>query len=92
MPTTKARYQVTQTDEVARALEAAARRWPEDRERPGRLIVHLIEAGREAIEPQIDAAIEARLEAIRMAAGSMTGVFTGPDAMSLEQLRDEWPE
>jgi hypothetical protein len=92
MPTTKARHTVTETDEIARALAAAARRWPQDSSRPGRLIAHLIEEGRLAIEPEVDAAIEERRAVIRRLAGSMTGVFSGQDAISLDQLRDEWPD
>ena len=50
MPTTKRRYPVTETPEVSEALHAAARRWPEDRDKPARLLRHLIEEGFKSIE------------------------------------------
>jgi hypothetical protein len=51
VPTTKPRHAVTETPEVAEALAAAARRWPEDRGRPGRLLRRLIREGHRGIEP-----------------------------------------
>ena len=48
MPTTRPRLTITETDDVARMLDIAAERWPEDRANRGRLLKHLAERGAEA--------------------------------------------
>ena len=53
MPTTRPRHQVTETDEVARALDLAARRWPG--ESRGRLLVRLVEEAGEVLASDEDA-------------------------------------
>ena len=92
MPTVRPRHQITETTQVSRALEIAAQRWPEDRDRPTRLVARLIDAGREAIEAGVKTDQEVRRRRIAALAGSMTGVDTGSGALSLKALRDEWPE
>jgi hypothetical protein len=49
VPTTRPRHTITQTDEVTQALADAARRWPEGRERPAKLLLSLLREGRRAI-------------------------------------------
>jgi len=83
VPTTRPRHTITETDEVARALDAAARRWPG--ETRSRLLANLVETGAQALEDER----EARLRAIRETAGTLTDAF--PPGY-LEDLRRDWPE
>jgi hypothetical protein len=85
MPTKRHRLLVTETDELAAALDEAARRWP-DLSRP-RLLVRLAEEGQRVINDE--GASQRRVAGVRHSAGSLAGVWP-PDAR--EGLRDEWPE
>ncbi|MBN2621773.1 MAG: hypothetical protein JXA83_00335 [Acidimicrobiales bacterium] len=85
MPTDRPRHTVTETEEVARALDAAARRWPEDRGRRSRLLQRVV---REWARQQ-DEHEERHREAIRRTSGSIVGLFKTGER---EALRDEWPE
>ncbi len=88
MPTTRPRHSITETDEVAAALEDAALRWPEDRESPGRLLARLLRAGHAAIRRR-DADDRAdRLRSVEEHAGALTGVYP---VGYLDELRDDWP-
>ncbi|QDP95936.1 hypothetical protein FOE78_08515 [Microlunatus elymi] len=89
MPTTKPRYPVTETPEVAAALAAAARRWPEDQGRPARLLRRLIEEGHRSIEPEAAELESSRRAALRRVSGAYTGLY---DQDYLQKLRAEWPE
>jgi hypothetical protein len=82
MPTSRRRYQITETDEVARALDAAARHWPD--EPRSRLVVRAIAAGGHALE---DAARQRRA-AIARVAGKHSDDY-GPGY--LRELRKDWP-
>ena len=84
MPTSRHRYQVTETDEVARALDTAARLWPEDSR--SRLIVRVIVVGGEALA---DAElVSQRRAAIARLAGRYSDDY-GPNY--LDELRKDWP-
>ena len=87
MPTTRPRLTITETDDVAAALDAAADRWPEVRSRR-ELLLRLVEQGREVIDRDRDGAIEHRREAIRRTSGALTGAY---EPGYLERLRDDWP-
>jgi hypothetical protein len=78
---------ITETDEVAAALDAAAERWPEVRSRR-ELLLRLVERGRGVIERDRAEEVERRRAAIRHTSGALTGVYE-PDY--LERLRDDWP-
>ena len=84
MPTSRRRYQVTETDDVARALDEAAKRWPN--EPRSRLVVRAITAGGEALE--MKAALDIRLATLKRLQGSDPDAY-GPGY--LESLRSDWP-
>jgi hypothetical protein len=87
MPTARPRYQVTETDEVARALDAAERRWPG--ESRSRLILRLITENGEAVGGVNEAETARRRSAVKAVAGSFAGLYP---AGYLEDLRADWPE
>ncbi len=89
MPTTRPRYVITETDEVARALDAAAERWPEDRDSRSKLVVHLLEEGCRAIGEAHGQAVADRREALRRTSGVLTGLY-GSDY--LHRIREDWAE
>ncbi|KAA1249833.1 hypothetical protein F0Q45_13015 [Mycobacterium simiae] len=89
MPTAHRRYAITETDDIADALECARRAWPELAEKPGALLRQLILAGRNALVHRYAAAEQSRLQAVEATAGGLAGVF-GPNY--LKELREDWPE
>lgn len=80
---------ITETDDVARALDEAARQWPEDRDARARLILRLVGLGHETLQERKADAARRRREAGRRTKGMLTGVY-GPDYLS--RLREDWPE
>lgn len=86
MPTTRPRLTITETDELAAMLDAAATRWPEVRSRR-ELLLRLAEQGREALDRERAEAIARRRVAIRRTSGALTGAY---EPGYLERLRDEW--
>ena len=80
---------VTETDEVGRALDEAALRWPDDRDHRGRLLLRLIEEGHRALRQVEEHATADRVAAIREVSGALTGIY---EADYLERLREDWPE
>lgn len=86
MPTTRPRHFVTETDDLAAALDAAARRWP-NLSRP-QLLVRLALVGDRAAQQASEERRRRRLAAVRRHSGMLTGAY-GPD--HLDQLRQEWP-
>lgn len=87
MPTTKPRHQVTETPEVAHALEVAERKWP-GKSRSA-LLAALAEEGAKAIEKddiEVRAARRKRLETL---AGGFDDAY--PEGY-LAELRQDWPE
>ncbi len=89
MPTTRPRHTITETDELRRALDDAARMWPADRDARSRLLVRLIEEGHRTIAGERAADAEQRRERIRRGAGALTGLYPPGH---LDELRDDWPE
>lgn len=88
MPTTRQRYWVTETDEVAAALKRAAAQWPEDAARPSRLLARLVAEGSEAIAPSRQRARERRRRVVERTGGRYTDLYTPG---YLEKLHREWP-
>jgi hypothetical protein len=88
MPTTRRRFQVTETPEVERALDLAAERWP-DQDR-SRLLLRVIEAGAVAVEKSPTSVADSRRRAIRRAASGVWDEAFGVGYLS--DLREDWPE
>lgn len=88
MPTTRPRHLITESDEVAAALDDAARRWPEDRDSRGKLLLHLIAEGHRALQGAAQREGRRRSDAIRRTSGALTGAY---DADYLKELRADWP-
>ena len=86
MPTARKRFQVTETDELERALDAAAGRWPG--ESRSRLLLRIINAGEEVVlaPPSV---VGARRAAIKRLSSSYADGF---DPNYLNTLRADWPE
>ncbi len=87
MPTARPRHTVTESDEVAAALELAAARWPEDSDSRQRLLLRLVKAGSDALSAEQRQRLKKRRKAIADTSGSLTGVYRPGD---LRRLRDDW--
>ncbi|MCH9666614.1 MAG: hypothetical protein K0U80_01900 [Actinomycetia bacterium] len=86
MPTTRPRHLVTETDDLAAALDRAAAQWPE-LSRPQLLVRLALHADRLSQDSHRERR-RRRLAAINDLSGSFTGVY-GPDY--LRELRSDWP-
>ena len=80
---------ITETDQVAAALDDAARRWPQERGNRPRLLLRLLEEGHRSVAVQRQQLAESRRGAIARTSGTLTGAY-GEDY--LDRLREEWPE
>jgi hypothetical protein len=89
VPTTLPRYPITRTSEIDEALATAAERWPEDRDRPRLLLLHLIEEGARAIRDDEADRLVRRREAVRRSSGMFDGLY---DEAYLDSVREGWPE
>ena len=86
MPTARPRHQVTESDELAEALDTAAAWWPELSR--AQLLVRLALHGHEVARAERVRRRSDRLDAIRRHSGVLTGAYpTG----YLQGLREEWP-
>jgi len=84
MPTTRVRHTLTETNEIADALDDAALTWPELRSDRGALLRKLVIAGQAAVRH--DGGVDAL---IFESAGAATGAY--PRGARAELLA-EWPE
>jgi len=89
MPTARKRHLVTETDELAAALDEAARVWPEDGARRSRLLLRLVGEGHRAITAERERAGQERRAAVRASSGAATGMYGDG---YLERLRHDWPD
>lgn len=88
MPTTRPRHLITETEQVAQALDDAAKRWPAERENRARLLLHLLEEGHRAVLGQQERSLRERREAVARTSGALTGLY---GAGYLGELREDWP-
>jgi hypothetical protein len=88
MPTSHPRHTITETSDVASALDDAARHWPEQAARRGQLLLRLVQEGHRALEREDAQAEIHRREAVKRTAGALTDAY--PPGY-LERLRDDWP-
>ncbi len=86
MPTTRPRHFVTETDDLAEALNAAASRWPGVSR--AQLLVQLALEGHRAAQEVHANRLRQRLAAVHQHSGILTGAY-GPDY--LQRLREGWP-
>lgn len=87
MPTTRPRFQVTETPEIRHALDIAAQAWP-DASR-SELVLRLFLRGAEAIDSEAEQGHEQRRAAVDASEGSLDVAY---EPGYLEELRTEWPE
>ncbi len=86
MPTSRARYQVTETPAVAHALDRAAKRWPG--ESRSKLLLRLVDVGSAALDQDQQAVLEAHGAAVTASSGAYGDAFP---AGYLAELRQDWP-
>jgi non-ribosomal peptide synthetase component E (peptide arylation enzyme) len=89
MPTSRPRHTVTETPSIARALDAAARTWPELRSDRASLLRRLVEVGGASLSSREEGTLTERRAAIARVAGMATGLYPPGTA---DRLRSEWPE
>jgi hypothetical protein len=80
---------LTETDDLARALDRAAEHWPEERNRR-KLLLRLIQEGANAISDEEEERIRERRKAILETSGVATPEMYPPGY--LEELRKDWPD
>jgi len=86
VPTSRPRHLVTETDDLAAALDEAARLWPGLSR--GQLVVRLALEGHRAAMAERRHRREKRLATLRRHRGALTGSY---GAGYLEESRAEWP-
>lgn len=86
MPTTRPRHYVTETDDLATALDAEASRWPGLSR--AQLLVQLALEGHQAAQRAHEERHHRRLAAVREHSGSLTGAYPTD---YLDRMREEWP-
>ena len=80
---------ITETEDIAHALTDAARRWPQDRGKPSKLLLDLVREGHRSITEKTGRLAEERSAAVQQTAGVLTGTYS---AGYLADLRQDWPE
>jgi hypothetical protein len=79
---------ITESEQVAQALEDAAQRWPGDRGNRAKLLLRLLEEGHRAVLNQRVHDIASQRDAVARTSGALTGVF---GENYLTALRADWP-
>ena len=87
MPTTRQRYQITETDVLAECLDKAAEKWPH--ESRSKLLTRLALAGAEAtLRSPVEQAFAFQI-ALDQMYRELGEIYHG---VTLEDLRADWPE
>ncbi len=86
VPTARPRHYVTESDELAAALDAAAARWPGVPR--SQLLVRLALMASDAEEQITRSHRDRRRQAVNRHAGALTGVY---EDGYLHTLREDWP-
>lgn len=86
MPTARPRHQITETPEVARAIDRAALRWPG--ESRAKLLLRLVASGEAVLDREQQQEVEAHRRAVDASSGAYADAFA-PDF--LRELRRDWP-
>ena len=86
MPTVRPRHQLTETPALARAIDRAALRWPD--EPRSKLLLRLVRIGSETLEQHDNLDLEVHRAAVTASSGAYSDAF-GPDYLS--KLRQDWP-
>jgi len=89
MPTSLRRHTLSETPDIARALDRAAEAWPDLAADRAALLRRLVEAGYESLVQRSSEIVASRREAIQDGAGSAHDIY--PPA-GLQSLKTEWPE
>lgn len=79
---------ITESEQVAQALDDAAKRWPSDRGNRSKLLLRLLEEGHRAVRDQRAHDVATQRDAVARTSGALTGVF---DDDYLADLREDWP-
>ena len=87
MPTQRPRHMVTETEDLSRALDEAARVWPEMADQRAQLLRRLIDIGMDEFSADVARSKEARQATVRGLAGTMTGTWP---ANWRKELLEEW--
>jgi len=88
VPTKRARHVITETDQLARALDLAAGLWPAERGSRTKLLLRLVQQGRLAIEEDHHRYVAERRQAVAGTSGALTGAY---GSTYLGELRQDWP-
>lgn len=88
MPTTRPRHLITETEQVAQALDDAAKRWPAESGNRAKLLLHLVEEGHRSVVGQHERSLRERREAVASTSGALTGLY---GEGYLGELREDWP-
>lgn len=79
---------ITETDDLALALDKAAGLWPEDRNKRAELLRHIIDQGSAAVHSMTEKKVQQRLAALENINGLYTDLW--PENWREEMLQ-EWP-
>jgi hypothetical protein len=80
---------ITETEDIAQAIDAAALMWPDVKKNRAELLRRLIAEAHTSIDARVNDRVAARRKAILEGAGKLSGVWP---ANWREELRDDWPE
>ncbi|MDQ3383552.1 MAG: hypothetical protein M3519_07200 [Actinomycetota bacterium] len=89
MPTTRPRHMITETDDIAAMLDAAAARWPNTGGDRKQLLLRLLQEGSAAVDEGERDRQRHHRESVRHHAGMLSDIY---DPVELSRLREDWPQ